>query len=99
METSQLTPVKFTQGALNEIQRLMGESGFDRNQLLRIGVKGGGCSGMSYVLGFDLPNDKDTLYETGGIKMIIEKAHEIYLAGMEIDFQNEIGRASCRERV
>ncbi|NBX27637.1 MAG: iron-sulfur cluster assembly accessory protein, partial [Chitinophagia bacterium] len=56
-----LTPVSFTAGAIEEIQRLMHAPDFDQQQRLRVGVKGGGCSGMTYVLGFDVTTDKDLL--------------------------------------
>ena len=49
MQVAINTPVKFTEGALTEIKRLMNEPTFDANQYLRVGVKGGGCSGMTYV--------------------------------------------------
>lgn len=88
METITQSPVKFTQGALNEIERLMTEPGFDPNQRLRVGVKGGGCSGMSYVLGFDEQKEKDITYEYNGLSFIMDRAHEMYLLGMEIDWQN-----------
>ncbi len=87
METAIQSPVKFAQGAIMEINRLMHEPGFDASQSLRIGVKGGGCSGLSYVLGFDAKKENDTEYEYEGISFIMEKAHEIYLYGMEIDWQ------------
>ena len=87
METLSKSPIQLTSGALEEIKRLMNEPGFDNSNFLRIGVKGGGCSGMSYVLGFDKKNDKDTVYQEGEISFIIEKSHEIYLAGMEVDYQ------------
>ena len=50
METATIAPVTFTEGAISEIKRLMNEEGFDASQFLRVGVKGGGCSGMTYVL-------------------------------------------------
>ena len=52
MEIVQSTPVTLTQNAVQELKRLMQEDGFDTTQVLRVGVKGGGCSGMTYVLGF-----------------------------------------------
>jgi iron-sulfur cluster assembly accessory protein len=81
------TPVTFTTSAVNEIKRLMSEAGFDTTQVLRVGVKGGGCSGMTYVLGFDAPSEKDSHFEIEGIPYIMEKAHGIYLTGMEVDWQ------------
>ena len=65
----------------------MGEEGFNPEHRLRIGVKGGGCSGMTYVLGFDSLTEKDEQFEIEGIPCIMEKSHGIYLAGMEIDWQ------------
>jgi iron-sulfur cluster assembly protein len=87
METITQSPVKFTEGAVTEVKRLVNEPGFDANQYLRVGVKGGGCSGMSYVLGFDARKDNDIVYEQNGFTFVIEKAHEMYLFGMEIDWQ------------
>lgn len=66
----------------------MAAPGFDQSQLLRVGVKGGGCSGMSYVLGFDAKAENDKTFEIEGIPCIINKSHELYLAGMEIDWND-----------
>jgi iron-sulfur cluster assembly accessory protein len=87
METAIATPVSFTLNAVNEIKRLMNEPGFNKQNLLRVGVKGGGCSGMTYVLGFDVPTEKDEHFEIEGIPCIMEKSHGIYLMGMEVDWQ------------
>lgn len=89
METTIVSsPVSLTAGAVKEIQRLMNEPGFDKAQYLRVGVKGGGCSGMSYVLGFDVKEGNDKEFEVEGIPCIINKSHELYLAGMEIDWSD-----------
>jgi iron-sulfur cluster assembly accessory protein len=87
METTIATPVSLTFSAVEEIRRLMNEDDFDKNNLLRLGVKGGGCSGMTYVLGFDTPTEKDEHFEIEGISCIMEKSHGIYLMGMEVDWQ------------
>ena len=87
METATIAPVTLTTGAVNEIKRLMNEEDFDASQYLRVGVKGGGCSGMTYVLGFDKKEDKDAVFEIDGIKCIINPAHGIYLTGMEIHWE------------
>jgi iron-sulfur cluster assembly protein len=88
METLILSPVTFTSGAMEEIQRLIEAEGFDQSQVLRVGVKGGGCSGLSYIMGFDVSKEDDQHYEFNGIPFVMEKAHEMYLHGMEIDWQN-----------
>ena len=87
METTTSAPVRFTEGAIAEIKRLMRAEGFDQSQYLRVGVKGGGCSGMTYVLGFDQKEEKDELYEVGEISFIMNPSHGLYLFGMEIDWQ------------
>ena len=86
META-TAPVSFTASAIAEIQRLMNAPGFNNTQQLRVGVKGGGCSGMTYVLNFDDKTDKDQTFEIDGIPCIIDRSHDLYLAGMQIDWQ------------
>ena len=88
MEITMSAPVTLTDGAIKEISRLMSEDGFDKTQKLRIGVKGGGCSGMSYILGFDHQKENDQEFELNGIACIMDKSHEMYLFGMMIDWQN-----------
>ena len=87
METTTQLPVTLTEGAKAEIKRLMEQPDFDKSQFLRIGVKGGGCSGMTYVLGFDAKTEKDESFEVDGISIVMERSHGIYLAGMEVDWQ------------
>ena len=87
MQTTTAIPVTLTASAKDEIRRLMTEVGFDTSQFLRIGVKGGGCSGMTYVLGFDAKSEKDESFDIDGLSIIMEKSHGIYLMGMEVDWQ------------
>lgn len=88
METTTKAPLKLAEGAIKEVNRLMSEPDFASGQYLRVGVKGGGCSGLSYVLGFDNKEEDDEIYEIAGIPVIMKKAHEMYLFGIEVDFQN-----------
>jgi 16S rRNA U516 pseudouridylate synthase RsuA-like enzyme len=69
MVVTENKPVTMTEGAIRQIRRLMEQEGFDASQKLRVGVKGGGCSGMSYVLGFDHPTEKDKAFEIEGIRL------------------------------
>lgn len=80
-------PVQFTESAIEEIKRLMNEKDFDTNKKLRVGVKGGGCSGMTYVLDFDNPAEADAVFNINGFDFIIDKSHDLYLAGMTIDWE------------
>lgn len=84
METLSL-PVKFTQGAIDELTRLFKVEG--SKTFLRVGVKGGGCSGMTYVLEYDDKQEGDEEYCIEGIPVVMNKAHEMYLCGMEVEFE------------
>ncbi len=79
-------PLTLTDGAVEQLRRLMEEKGVPEGHSLRVGVKGGGCAGFSYILGFDLPKENDGHFEINGIPVIMDKAHAIYLVGIEIDF-------------
>ncbi len=81
-------PVTLTAGAIAEIRKLMAQEGFDNSQVLRVGVKGGGCSGMTYVLGFDQKHENDQEFQIEGINCVMNKSHEIYLFGMQVDWQD-----------
>lgn len=80
------TPVTLTEGALHELDRIRQDQNIPAEYGLRIGVKGGGCSGFSYILGFDEPKDGDDTFQINGMKVLMQKAHAIYLLGMEIDW-------------
>ena len=79
--------VNLTESAINEVKRLTAAPGFDSSKFLRIGVKGGGCSGMTYVLDFEVPTEKDEIFEIDGVKAIIDRSHSIYLIGMEVNWE------------
>ena len=87
METAVKSPVSFTRGAIGEVKRLMAETGFDASKHLRVGVKGGGCSGLSYILHFDVKKENDVELTYEGLPFIMDRSHEMYLFGMEIDWQ------------
>lgn len=89
METTiSALPVSFTEGAKKELRKLRDQQEHDDNFGVRVGVTGGGCSGMNYVLGFDQKKDGDQEFEMDGIKIFMHKAHGLYLAGMEIEFKD-----------
>lgn len=90
MSTELLTnaPVTLTEGAVKELRKLKDQQEMGDDFGLRIGVEGGGCAGMNYLLGFDQKKDGDSEFELEGIRIFMNKAHGLYLAGMEIDFKN-----------
>lgn len=72
--------------AVKEIRRIR-ESDGNQDSNLRVQVVGGGCSGMSYKLGFDRElSDKDKVFEKDGIKVVVDPKSYLFLAGTELDF-------------
>ena len=80
--------INVSDNAKKEIQRLIqGKPG----SLLRIGVKGGGCSGLSYEVRLDSQvKEYDRLFESGGIRIVCDSKSLVYLDNMTIDFSDEL---------
>lgn len=87
-EATVVAPVTLTEGAVKELKKISEQQEITADFGLRVGVEGGGCAGMNYILGFDQKKEGDSEYIIAGIKVFMNKAHGLYLAGMEIDFQN-----------
>lgn len=79
-------PVQITETAMAQLKAIKSEQNIPDDHGLRIGVKGGGCAGFSYILGFDKQKENDQIFEHEGLRVFMEKAHGIYLIGMEIDW-------------
>lgn len=81
-------PLQLTAGAVTQLQRIRKEQNLSDDHYLRVGVKGGGCSGFSYILGFDVKKEEDEVFNIEGLNIVMNKAHAIYLLGIEIDFMD-----------
>lgn len=89
MATDTITsPIEITERASSEIIKIMEGKSIPEGFNLRVGVKGGGCSGMSYILGFDKRREHDVEFEVGGIKVFMDKRHGLYLMGTVVDYQD-----------
>jgi iron-sulfur cluster assembly protein len=80
-------PVILTAGALKEVRSLLKQLNVPAGHGLRLGVKGGGCSGFSYILGFDQATEQDHVYQVEEVTVMVDKSQELYLHGTELDFK------------
>ncbi len=82
--------ITLTETAATEIKRYMADQKVDDNAVLRIGVAGGGCSGLQYSLGFETDYDAavDDRYEQHGVALVTTKKMALHLDGTKIDFQD-----------
>ena len=84
--------VTLTENAKKEVARLLKENELD-GSVLRMGVRGGGCSGLSYTLGFDKETSEyDHIFEFSddGIKVAVDMKSMLYLKGTEVDFTHDL---------
>ena len=86
--TTTTSPVTITPSALVEIKKILKDKSVSSEYSLRLGVEGGGCSGMSYQLGFDKVKEGDEQFEIDGVSVVMDKKHGMYLLGMEVDFKD-----------
>ncbi len=92
-KTSQTLPTRgihITERAAQEVVKVIEENNLPGETWLRIGAKGGGCSGFSYVLDFDQkgPTEADLNFEQYGVKVIIDKKSEFFMGGTTVDFND-----------
>ncbi len=93
--TAQITKPEVSEGialtdkAIGEVKKIMAENTIPADYVLRIGVKGGGCSGLSYTLGFDAElKDTDSTIMYGDIKVAVDWKSNLYLTGTIIDYSD-----------
>lgn len=80
--------ITVTDKAIDEVKKLMHQENAAATAL-RVGVKGGGCSGLSYFLSFEsVPRTDDNVLEFGDIKVFLDPKSALYLKGTELDFSD-----------
>jgi iron-sulfur cluster assembly protein len=89
VENVLIDDIKVTNKAAKEIKRIIVENNVGPEFGLRVGIKGGGCSGFSYTIGFDSSNKPgDRVLESNGVKLFVDAKSYIYLVGTELDFSD-----------
>ena len=89
-ETENTATVTMTDAAVKEVKRLLDLQGITEGGL-RLGVKGGGCSGLSYTVNFDdKVGEFDTVTNIEGVNVIVDAKSAIYLQGMTLDYQKDM---------
>ncbi len=84
--------IELTERAAQEVKTIFEQNSLPAdNSYLRLGVKGGGCSGFSYALDLtENKNDTDEEWEVHGVKVICDPQSYVYLKGVSVDFKDEI---------
>jgi len=86
MTETATSPITISPTALAQLNAIRKDQGIPDQYGLRVGVKGGGCSGFSYILGFDEVKEDVKTFALGDLTVIMNQAHGLYLLGMEIDW-------------
>ena len=84
--------IELTERAAQEVKTILEQNSLPAdNSYLRLGVKGGGCSGFSYALDLtENKNDNDEEWEAHGVKVICDPQSYVYLKGVSVDFKDEV---------
>jgi iron-sulfur cluster assembly protein len=81
-----IKPIGLTARAAEEVRKIMQTKNIPADYALRVGIRGGGCGGVSLIIGFDKQKPNDLAYQQEGIEVLIDKKHTMYLIGKQVDF-------------
>ena len=82
--------IQLSETAKNEVKRLIGRQE-KSGQFLRVGIRGGGCSGLTYDIKFDDKQEEyDRVFEQDGVKLLVDAKSHLYLDGTTIDFASSV---------
>ena len=83
--------ITFTEKAASVVLNIMKEQDVSDNTCVRVGVKGGGCSGLTYTVDFDGRKGKfDLEFESHGLNILVDKKSHLYIKNTEIDWSNSL---------
>lgn len=79
--------IKVSERAKEQVAKLLQEQHAGTDAFIRVGVKGGGCSGLTYIMDFDTElKPEDKVFEDNGVKVVVDKKSFLYLVGTELDY-------------
>lgn len=79
--------IKVSDNARQQVMTLLSQSEYPEGSFVRVGVKGGGCSGLMYNLEFDHEvKEGDQIFEDNGVKVVVDKKSFLYLVGTELEY-------------
>ncbi len=79
--------IKVTESARQQVEQLMKNENHPQDAFVRVGVEGGGCSGLMYQLTFDTTlKEGDQVFEDNGVKVVVDKKSFLYLVGTELEY-------------
>ncbi len=81
-------PFLLSASALNELESILLSKKIPEGYGVRLGIKGSGCAGVSYVIGFDTVTEGDKIYRSDTLVFLIAKKHLLYISGLSIDFMD-----------
>ena len=83
--------ITFTEKAASKVLSIMSEQNVSGDTRVRVGVKGGGCSGFTYTVDFDSRKGKfDLEFESHGLNILVDKKSHIYIKDTEVDWSNDL---------
>lgn len=83
-------PIALTERAAEEIKRSHSDMGASEEEMLRVAITAGGCSGYSYKLDFTKAEDDDNIYDCHGVKVVVDAKSELLLDGTTIDYIEQL---------
>ena len=83
---STVQPITISAKAAAEIRKIMQTKNIPADYALRVGIRGGGCGGVSLIIGFDKKKATDLSYTVEDIPVLVDKKHTMYIIGKEVDF-------------
>jgi len=94
MEKNPPSLIEMTDSAVQKVRSLMQREHGNEEKFLRISVVGGGCSGMSYKMGFESEaGEKDRQFEENGVQVLLDPKSALFLQGLRVDYEDGLNGA------